>query len=987
MSQHHQQQQFECPPSSNNNNSGKSVSGAVAATSGTSHLLAPHYSHIQNLVSATSSDDDLSQASSSTNSMQALLSGGGGAGAEEEHVVPPSSQSHHRLVNTSKSSTSHHCSINDSSNDDSPVVVIEIPNTSTTTTSSSTNTTIAPNPNNSNNTTTDHNKLVGLTAQPITSLALSREEFAKSTSQSYHVHPHTATGNDDAAITTPPITSIPPRPAISTTTTITSASNQHKPRYAPTTELTTIEDDDDDDWSISLDMSRVYSSMTHHHQQAHQPPVQQGDSEDVFGVMVASPTSTNKKQASCTSPNKSSSNNSSRFSIKSPMESFRKFVSPRFSMRKSESSVPRKSEASYAEIYMEQFYNWRAEQHSGVIVSWRDVTFKVRREKSWMNEMISKGLRKQREETTPQAQKKGDYITILNGIDGIAYPGSILAVMGSSGAGKSSLLNILAGQVKPTSGQVIINGLVVKQRLKSLVGYVYQDDMLMGNLTVRETLRYAALLRLPASTSYAEKMAKVDQILQLLKLDVCADTLVGEPGLTKGISGGERKRLGIAIALLTNPPILILDEPTTSLDAKTALDVVDTISHVAKRHNITVIMTIHQPRSDIFEKLENLLLLTNGRVAYFGSTSKVCKYFKKIGFTMNENYNPADFVMDLITEDTQAIFAQEKTLQSEQERISKIVQKFEEKKNNIIPSLHDTFELKECSLPKVERSSWMTQFFVMLVRGFLNQWRDFKYTKIRILQQIIYAILVGFIYFQTKNDQNSVQNKLGLLFFVVTNQWSNSFGTPISIFRGERLYFMRERGAKCFSISSYYFGRLLADLVLIVPHPVFFGTIVYLLAGLTLTIERYLVFIFIVLILSQTAHAFGTVLAILVPRSDVATMLLPPISTTFHVFSGFYRNIEQIPVWLSWFTYFSPFNYGFKALIINEFQGRTIDCPSNPNEICRFPNIDFILEYYGMNNDLLSMWINIAIVLGISVGMRIIAYLSLKFLVKSRKGA
>lgn len=222
---------------------------------------------------------------------------------------------------------------------------------------------------------------------------------------------------------------------------------------------------------------------------------------------------------------------------------------------------------------------------------------------------------------------------------------------------------------------------------------------------------------------------------------------------------------------------------------------------------------------------------------------------------------------------------------------------------------------------------------------------------------------------------------------MVTNQWSNSFGTPISTFRGERLYFMRERGAKCFSISSYYFGRLLADLLLIVPHPVVFGTIIYLLAGLTLTAERYLVFIFIVFILSQTSHSFGTMLAILVPRSDIATMILPPISTTFHVFSGFYRNIEQIPVWLSWFTYCSPFNYGFKALIINEFQGRRIECPENPNEICRFPTIDFILDYYGMNNDLLNMWFNIAIVFGISIGMRIIAFISLKYFVKSRKGA
>ncbi|KAF0972059.1 hypothetical protein FDP41_009755 [Naegleria fowleri] len=824
-----------------------------------------------------------------------------------------------------------------------------------------------------------------------TNLALSRrEEFEKSSTVVQLSHPQQENDHlDDAVIST-----IAPIPSNIVTTLSSTCPLSSSACLVLTNALNHQVDLNDhvvdDDWSISLDMSRVHSSISRlpYHQQRAQQLAHLQDQVNILNSPTKSNNNSKMKQPSTSSPKDNKIiNNESKFSIKSPMDSFRNFLSSPFSL--SPKSVSRKSEYLLdEEIYMEQFLNWKAEQHDGVIVSWRDVVYKVQREKSWLNEVISKGLRKRRDATEHSqrvAQQQGDSITILNGIDGIAYPGSILAVMGSSGAGKSSLLNILAGQVKPTSGKVIINGLIVKQRLKSLVGYVYQEDMFMENLTVRETLRYAALLRLPSSTSYAEKMAKVDHVLQLLKLDVCADTLIGEPGLTKGISGGERKRLSIAIALLTNPPILILDEPTTCLDAKTALDVVDTISQVAKRHNITVIMTIHQPRSDIFEKLENLLLLTNGRVAYFGSTSKVCKYFKKITFKMNENYNPADFVMDLITEDTHAIFAQEKTLQSEQERISKIVQNFEEMKNKIIPSLHDTFQ--EYSLPKVERSSWMTQFFVMFVRGFLNQWRDFKYTKIRIVQQIIYAILVGCIYFQTKNDQNSVQNKLGLLFFVVTNQWSNSFGTPISTFRGERLYFMRERGAKCFSISSYYFGRLLADLLLIVPHPVVFGTIIYLLAGLTLTAERYLVFIFIVFILSQTSHSFGTMLAILVPRSDIATMILPPISTTFHVFSGFYRNIEQIPVWLSWFTYCSPFNYGFKALIINEFQGRRIECPENPNEICRFPTIDFILDYYGMNNDLLNMWFNIAIVFGISIGMRIIAFISLKYFVKSRKGA
>jgi len=574
--------------------------------------------------------------------------------------------------------------------------------------------------------------------------------------------------------------------------------------------------------------------------------------------------------------------------------------------------------------------------------------------------------------------------------------------MGPSGAVKTSLLAILSGRVKASHGHVLLNGLVVKKRLKSMVGYVHQDDLLMGNLTVRETLRYAAMLRLPSSTSYPEKMAKVDFLLKQLKLSHCADTLVGEVGISKGISGGERKRLGVAIELLTDPPILLckysefcvntlqVDEPTSSLDAKTALDVVKTISQLAKQNGTTVIMSIHQPRSDIFEILDDLMLMSRGKIAYFGPCQNVCPYFAKIGFPMHDNYNPADFVMDLITEDLFAAHISKKSRTEQDERIKKILNSYEqsviEQSALSSPLIKEHLAQEERKLPKRQRSSWLTQFLVLCMRGFLNQWRDYKYTKTKMVQQVIYAILVGFFYFQTANDQKSVQSKLGLLFFVITNQWSNSLGTPSSMFREERPHFFRERNAKCFSISSYYFARLFSDLFLMVIHTVLFGSIIYALAGLNPAVDRYLMFMFIILTLSNTAHSVGTLLAIVIPKAEISVIIMPFISTTLHIFSGFYRNIEQIPPFLSWFLWVSSFQYGFKAIIINEFGGRELECPPAPEE-CAFPTGEFILDHYGMNTVLTSVWPNVAILFGISVVVRIISFLCMKYLLKSNTAA
>ncbi|KAJ3220187.1 hypothetical protein HDU67_005513 [Dinochytrium kinnereticum] len=200
-------------------------------------------------------------------------------------------------------------------------------------------------------------------------------------------------------------------------------------------------------------------------------------------------------------------------------------------------------------------------------------------------------------------KKKQPEKVILNSMSGCAQPGEILAILGGSGAGKSTLLNVLAGRIGPGTlrGSITVNGAPRKRSTwRKVAAYVEQEEVMFKNLTVAETFQYAAQLRLPSELSKKEKDDRVNDLIAELGLNKCRDTKIGDSD-TRGISGGEKKRVSIGNELITQPSILFLDEPTSGLDAFTAVNIISTVSRIAKTRCATAIMTIHQPRTDIRE--------------------------------------------------------------------------------------------------------------------------------------------------------------------------------------------------------------------------------------------------------------------------------------------------------------------------------------------------------------------------------------------------
>jgi ABC-type multidrug transport system ATPase subunit len=242
---------------------------------------------------------------------------------------------------------------------------------------------------------------------------------------------------------------------------------------------------------------------------------------------------------------------------------------------------------------------------------------------------------------------------LLNSVWGEVPEQQTTAIMGPSGAGKTSLLNILAGRAA-TGGKITIdsdvrlNNFAVNPtdiKVRKNIAFVAQDDSLQVTSTPREAIYFSAKLRSPRSTPEKNLKKLVERMLDELGLQHCADTYVGG-ALLKGISGGERKRTSIGVELVVRPAMVFLDEPTSGLDSFSAVQLCQVLKKVANAGS-SVLFTIHQPSSEIFDSFDRLILMNKGRVMFQGLVEEVSDYFSERGHPLPPKYNPADWIMSV----------------------------------------------------------------------------------------------------------------------------------------------------------------------------------------------------------------------------------------------------------------------------------------------------------------------------------------------------
>ncbi|XP_061626839.1 broad substrate specificity ATP-binding cassette transporter ABCG2d isoform X1 [Phyllopteryx taeniolatus] len=598
---------------------------------------------------------------------------------------------------------------------------------------------------------------------------------------------------------------------------------------------------------------------------------------------------------------------------------------------------------------------------------------------------------------------------ILLDLNGIMRPG-LNAILGPTGSGKSSFLDVLAARKDPSglSGEVLIDGAPQPPNFKCLSGYVVQEDVVMGTLTVRENLRFSAALRLPTCVSEREKEARVNHLVAELGLAKVADCKVGTQ-MTRGISGGERKRTNIGMELIIDPPVLFLDEPTTGLDASTANSVLLLLRRMANRGR-TIIMSIHQPRYSIYRLFDSLTLLVGGKMVYHGPAPNALDYFANIGYSCEPHNNPADFFLDVINGDFTVISRSKVNLpedldleQATSSRKSMEERLVEEYKNSsyysdTLAQLERIAQDKRHSPPSAARtvtynSSFVHQLRWVLRRTFQNLMLNPQTSVAQVVVHIILAFIVGAIFFRVKDDQSGIQNRMGALFFITTNQCFSTVSAA-EIFIAERKLFVHEYISGYYRVSVYFLSKVLSDVALRTVTSVIFSCGVYFMIGLKRSLSAFSVFTLTVTLVAYTATAMTMAISADQTAVALANIFMTITFVFMMIFSGLLVNLPSIMDWLAWLKYFSIPRYGLAALKVNEFVGLKFCQNANMSAAVTSCNCSVAttvgltctgeqyLDYLGIQYGMWGLWENHVALAVMLVGFLLISYLKLRYIKK-----
>ena len=423
-------------------------------------------------------------------------------------------------------------------------------------------------------------------------------------------------------------------------------------------------------------------------------------------------------------------------------------------------------------------------------------------------------------------QPKGCRQPLLAQVTGEITSGSFWGVMGASGAGKSTFVNVLMGKHSHTGGITRINGSAgVSSRYKKVIGYVPQDDIVLPELTVRENILHSARIRLPSYWGDKDIQKHVDLVLKCLNLSHVQDSRVGSTAAPI-ISGGERKRVSIGMELAASPMALFLDEPTSGLDATSASSIMAILKAVSTL-GITVVTIIHQPRHEIFEALDCILLLGAGRVIYSGKEAEAQAYLEDCGFNFPQGNNPADTIMDIIAGQGHLYKKLGDTDVShliEQWRYRQDARKSATGFPGPTPVQGEVIALDRTV--QMRAAPWYRQTYFCLARAFLQQYR----LRSSLYAELCVAMLTGFLLGLAETSQNGINFRgiflhpyellssatdyisvpeMSLLIGLATGIIASSPG--VKIFGEEKVMYMREASSG-HNRFAYYLGKVLSTL-------------------------------------------------------------------------------------------------------------------------------------------------------------------------------
>mmetsp|Transcript_21709 Transcript_21709/g.32220 ORF Transcript_21709/g.32220 Transcript_21709/m.32220 type:complete len:1460 (+) Transcript_21709:30-4409(+) len=623
---------------------------------------------------------------------------------------------------------------------------------------------------------------------------------------------------------------------------------------------------------------------------------------------------------------------------------------------------------------------------------------------------------------------------ILNNLSFVLKPKQMVLLLGMPGCGKSTLFKLLANQLPKygtRSGAYFYNGHAPDSRkFHRLVSYVTQEDVHMPAYTVRQTFTFSARCQMPEGTPDYKIEERVEAVINLLGLSKAADTLIGD-NLLRGISGGEKKRVTIGIEFMKGPGLYLLDEPTTGLDAKTAIDIFQSVRVIADL-GPPVVVVLKQPSYELFQLFDTVMIMTEGTLAFMGPTSEGLPYFETLGYKCPRAMNPVDFLAEVVEQPEDYLMSVDESSTASSsssrrtaERVAnaprtpdQFVEAYEKSKFgeaqrraviNEIPQVITRVQPAPRDLPR-DHPEYFRQYpqplwyqcWLCTVRAFEFVAHTPKSMMFRIIKSVLMALFIGTMFFDltAQWDDDDAGQKAGfslqgLMFNVIAFIGFAALASmPQTI--AERRIFYYQRAARYYSTFPYFLAGILVELPIALAESIVYGSIVYWMAGLNASADRFIFFLLVNIALSLAMNAYCRFCACASRNFAVANASAPGGIALMILFAGYIIQEASIPPWFIWIYWLSPFHYAYEAMTINQLVGERFKCKSdellppltpannvtyNGQQVCAFRTGEQLLvNRYGFPSDFNSRWTSLAVLVGFFFVFQVAAYFALRFI-------
>ncbi|XP_077210380.1 pleiotropic drug resistance protein 1-like [Tasmannia lanceolata] len=584
----------------------------------------------------------------------------------------------------------------------------------------------------------------------------------------------------------------------------------------------------------------------------------------------------------------------------------------------------------------------------------------------------------------PQAMKAQgfpeDRLELLKGVSGAFRPGVLTALMGVSGAGKTTLMDVLAGRKTGgyIEGDVTISGYPKNQETFARIsGYCEQNDIHSPNVTVYESLVYSAWLRLPQEVNSTTRKMFIEEVMDLVELSPLREALVGLPGVS-GLSTEQRKRLTIAVELVANPSIIFMDEPTSGLDARAAAIVMRTVRNTVDTGR-TVVCTIHQPSIDIFEAFDELFLLKRGGEEIFvgplGHRScHMIKYFESIDGVskVKDGYNPATWMLEVSS------MAQEEALGVDFADIYKNSELFRRNKALIQELSKPPPGSSDLHFPTQYSQSFLVQCIACLWKQHWSYWRNPPYTAVRFFFTMFIALMFGSMFWNLGSKttrQQDLFNAMGSMYAAVLFLGVQNASSVQPVVAIERTVFYRERAAGMYSALPYAFAQVLIEIPYILAQAVVYGVIVYAMIGFKWTVVKFLWYLFFMYFTLLYFTFYGMMAVAVTPNHNIAAIVSSAFYAVWNIFSGFMIPRPSIPIWWRWYYWACPIAWTLYGLVTSQF-GDLDEPLEDPLGGVKQTVAQFVTSYFGFKHDFLP--VVAAVIVGFGVLFAFVFAFSIK---------